>query len=56
MKNIQVDKNIIDYVKNHTKSESLLYNNRIYFMYINPSEQRKQEYNINRDYILNYFK
>lgn len=49
------DNCIIDYVKTHNKKDSLLYNNRLLFMYINPSEEIKQQYNINREYILNYF-
>lgn len=33
----------------------LSYNNRIYAMFINPSERVKKEYNANRDWILNNF-
>lgn len=50
-----VDINVINYALNHTRKETLLYNNRLFAMYINPSEQRKNEYSVNRDWILCYF-
>ena len=53
--NIKVEEHILDFVKNHSKSESLLYNNNCFAMYINPTEERKIQYNINRDFILSYF-
>ncbi len=44
-----------NYVMSHSRKESLLYNNRLFFGYINPSEKRKSEYNENRLFILSYF-
>lgn len=55
-KEIMVDSVIVNYAKNHSRKETLLYNNRIFFGYIRPSEQRKKEYDVNRIWILNNFK
>jgi len=53
---LNVQQIIIDFCNSHNRNESLLYNNRLYFMYINPSELIKSQYEINRQYILNKFK
>jgi hypothetical protein len=47
---------VMEYTEKHGRREGLLYNNRIFFGYINPSQQRKDEYNVNRDWILANFK
>ena len=46
---------IREYVRNHSRRDSLLYNNRLFFGYVNPSDKRKQEYNTNRLFILEWF-
>ncbi len=46
---------VVDYTKKHGRREGLLYNNRIFFGYVNPSQQRKNEYDINREWILKTF-
>lgn len=50
------DPMIMEYTEKHGRREGLLYNNRIFFGYINPSQKRKDEYNVNRDWILANFK
>jgi hypothetical protein len=50
-----VDPAIIAYAKTHIRKDTLLYNNRIFFGYINPSQKRKDEYDVNRTWILKYF-
>lgn len=52
---LQAEKHVLDYVKNHSKRESLGYNNNCYSMYVNPTEEHKKQYEINREYILNHF-
>ena len=52
---ITPDKMVIDYTIRNGRREGLLYNNRIFFGYINPSQQRKDEYDVNRTWILNHF-
>jgi len=46
---------IKNFVKTHSKKDSFLYNNRLFFAYINPSEKRKKEYTENRIFIIDYF-
>lgn len=48
---VKADPAIVEYSKTHSKRDCYLYNNRIYFMYLNPSEQRKSEYTANRNFI-----
>lgn len=48
---VTVSQDVIDYAKKYGKKEAYLYNNRLLAFYINPSELRKQEYNINHEYI-----
>jgi hypothetical protein len=50
-----VDPVIKEYAKSHSRKETLLYNNRIFFGYINPSDARRREYDANRIWILNHF-
>lgn len=52
---VGVNSCIADFCKTHNRSECLLYNNRLFFGIINPSETSCIQYNANRDYILNYF-
>jgi len=49
------EQHIIDFVSTHLRSESLLYNNRCFMMYINPTQGRKDQYESNCQYILDYF-
>ena len=49
------EQHIIDFVSSHSRSESLLYNNRCFMMYINPSQDHKDQYESNRQYILDYY-
>lgn len=46
---------IKDFVKAHSRKDSLLYNNRLFFGYVNPSDKRKKEYENNREFILWFF-
>jgi hypothetical protein len=46
---------MLNYVKTHNKKDSLLYNNRLFFGYVNPSDKRKAEYSANRLFILKHF-
>ncbi len=48
---IKVDPVIIEYAKTHSKRDCFLYNNRIYSMYLNPSQKRKDEYDANWKFI-----
>lgn len=48
---IQVNPDIIDCLEKKGKKEAYLLNNRLFAMYINPSELRKQEYQVNWEYI-----
>jgi hypothetical protein len=52
---ISVDPVIVDYAKTHDRRDTLLYNNRLFFGYIRPSQQVKDQYDINRTWILNHF-
>lgn len=52
---MEVERHIIDYANSHNRSETLLYNNRCFMMYINPSVLRKDQYEENRLWILNHF-
>lgn len=52
---ISPDPIVMDYTQRNGRREGLLYNNRIFFGYINPSQQRKDEYDVNRTWILNNF-
>ena len=47
---------IVDYVENHTKKESLLFNNRLFNMYCKPTEKHKLEYEANRNFIISFYK
>lgn len=46
---------IKNFVLDHSKKESFLYNNRLFFFYVNPTEKQKKEYEGNRLFIINYF-
>lgn len=48
---IQVNPEVIAYAEKHGKKEAYLFNNRLLAYYINPSELRKSEYNVNHEYI-----
>lgn len=51
----KVNKCIIDFAKCNNRSETLLFNNRLFLNIINPSDVQKQQYNTNREYILKLF-
>lgn len=48
---ISVDKNVILFAEKHGKKEAYLYNNRLFFGQINPTEKHKEQYNVNWNYI-----
>lgn len=52
---ISVDPVIVEYAKTHSRKDTLLYNNRLFFGYIRPTQQRKDEYDVNRTWILKHF-
>lgn len=49
------DPMVIAFTEKHGRREGLLYNNRILFGYMRPSQLRKDEYTTNRDWILKNF-
>lgn len=51
-----VEQHIEEYAANHTRKETLLYNNRCFFMHIRPSQSVIDQYGANRTWILNNFK
>ena len=51
----KVNRCVAIYVKNHTRSESLRYNNNLYFGIVNPQQVHKDQYETNRKFILNKF-
>jgi hypothetical protein len=53
---VEPDPSVIDYTRRNGRKEGLLYNNRIFFGYIRPSQKRKDEYEVNREWILANFK
>ena len=53
---IQPDPLVVEYTEKHGRKKGLLFNNRIYFSYINPTQQQKDEYEFNRTWILDNFK
>jgi hypothetical protein len=52
---VMPDPTVMDYTERNGRKEGLLYNNRILSGYINPSQKRKDEYNVNREWILANF-
>lgn len=52
---ISVDPVIVEYAQMHDRKDTLLYNNRLFFGYIRPSQAIKDQYDINRTWILNHF-
>lgn len=46
-----VDECIVQYSNSHSKKETYLYNNRLYFGIINPSQANKDQYDINWKFI-----
>lgn len=47
--------NIRQYVKTHSRKDSLLYNNRLFFGTMHKTSQVEEEYTQNRLFILQYF-
>jgi len=52
----KVNSCVADYALNHTRSETLKYNNKLYFGVVNPKQVHKDQYNTNRNFILEFFK
>lgn len=52
---IMPDPMVMEYTEKNGRKAGLGYNNSIFFGYIRPSQQRKDEYNVNRDWILANF-
>lgn len=50
-KKTKVNPEVVTYAEKHGKKAAYLFNNRLFAMYINPSELRKEEYNANWEYI-----
>ena len=48
---VTVNPEVIAYAEKFGKKEAYLFNNRLFRMYINPSDLRKEEYNVNWKYI-----
>lgn len=48
---VTVNPEVIKYAEKYGKKEAYLFNNRLFAMYINPSDLRKAEYSVNREYI-----
>lgn len=53
---MEVEKHIEEFAKTHSRRETFLYNNNCYAMWIIYSDKRAKQYEINRMWILNYFK
>lgn len=53
--NLTAEQHIIDFVYSHSRGESLLYNNRCFLFYINPSQLIKNQYEVNRKFILDFY-
>jgi hypothetical protein len=52
---LKVDAMVADFTNRNGRKEGLLYNNRIFFGYANPSEEQKAQYEVNRTWILENF-
>lgn len=48
---IAINPEVIKYAEKYGKKEAYLFNNRLFVMWINPSELRKAEYNANWEYL-----
>ena len=48
---VNVNPEVVAYAEKFGKKEAHLFNNRLFIMYINPSDLRKEEYNVNWKYI-----
>lgn len=57
---LQPSKNLVDFVKTHSRNESFLYNNRIYTSHQSIdgsfSKNVREQYNVNHKFISEYFK
>jgi hypothetical protein len=47
-----IDQEVKNYAIRHGYIAGLLYNNRLYFGYVNPTKKQKEQYEINRRWIL----
>lgn len=52
---MKVETHILAYVKKNSRKDSLLYNNKCYSIYVNPTDQHKRQYEDNRAFIIDYF-
>lgn len=50
-----VNRCILQYLKTHSRNETLGYNNKLFFHITEPTAIHKAQYNINRDWILAQF-
>jgi len=48
---VTVNPEVVKYAQKYGKKEAYLFNNRLFAMFINPSDLRKEEYSVNREYI-----
>lgn len=48
---VEVQHEIIEYYKKHGKKQTYLKNNKLFSIYINPSEKDKEQYNVNHNWI-----
>ena len=46
---------IREYLKTHTRNETLGFNNKLFMSITNPTDKHKAQYNANRDWILKQF-
>lgn len=51
----KVNRCVAIYAKTHSRSETLRYNNNLYFGIINPKQVHKDQYETNRTFILNKY-
>lgn len=50
---VKVENHILEFASHHTKNETFLYNNRLFFGVVNPTEKHKTQYTVNWNYIKN---
>ena len=48
---LTVESHIVEYAKTHSKKDTFLYNNRLFFGICNPTQKHKDQYTANWSYI-----
>lgn len=48
---IKVDNHILEYASYNSKRDTFLFNNRIFFGIVNPTQTQKEQYSVNWNYI-----